>query len=382
RGFGRFAGEAVTAETALPAGGLVEVLLAVGVLRELATRDVALETDLRKLFPDAELPFEGLSLHALLSHTSGLPSLAALAPDVAPPDRDALVEWLRSSVLESEPGSCFAWSTTDTLLAWAWLRRASEVDFDQYAAKHLFEPLGLASATFAEGSGLRFVDGVADLGRGEPFHYELLDLPGAARLRLSAPDVLAWHHALEDRALLDEASSRALLGDTRLADGSLTGHGYGVHRTRLDDFEGYCYGGGLGAGAVRVASYPELGLSIAVLAAGPLDSLAGLERAISRAVFDLPSPEPLDLPLEESQRARYAGVYQIGCDRLVVADEEGRLALALADETHPLRYQGGNEFASAVDAGLRLRFVLNSAGEVVAFVLDDHGAEAIARRFG
>ena len=170
-------------------------------------------------------------------------------------------------------------------------------------------------------------------------------------------------------------------GVHRTSDGHELGYAYGLARTPLDELRGYAFGGANGHEWVHAARYPDLDLSIGVVADAQDLDLGALERDLCREVFDLPSRSLDDRQLPEGLREACVGNYQFGCDRIEVRlqGEGGRLTVHGLGSERELLYQGGKEFAPADGADMRLVFRIE--GEIaVAIVLVQRGTTSVAVR--
>ncbi|MEZ6013763.1 MAG: hypothetical protein R3F49_01500 [Planctomycetota bacterium] len=197
------------------------------------------------------------------------------------------------------------------------------------------------------------------------------------------PDLARLVRALADRELLGEALLTELLSPTDLDHGGDSGFGLGVDLVRLGDFAGVTVGGGGPGGALHIVRYPEADLTL-VLAATAADApLADLGRALARRVLGLAPPGVQDLPLDAEEALRFAGGYQLGCDRLVVGmGAAGRMTLSIIErDLRQLLYQGDGRFVAADDDECVYQFVFRDGDErASALVLMEHGQRTEAVR--
>ncbi len=404
-GFGAADGAAVNAQTTFAAGPAAGVLLTVAVLRAARAGEVDLDTELTALLPDHGIPWKDTTLHGLLAHTAGLPILPpSLATDASAPraksdegdgddaaqsepqpTRESWLAWLLAAPLAAEPDSCLNFANSNLLLSELWLEHATGRGFEAYLGSDLLPALGLAADRIAGAQPEGWVPMSVEVGAASVETQHAPATLAGARLWLSAADLVHLARAIENRALVVDEDAQRILGDTRLASGELTGRGYGMHRTWLDKTAGVAFGGAVMPGAgegsvVRVASYPSMGLTIAVVGRGRAESLAGVERKLSRAMFDLPQPELSDLPLAAEEIAPLLGDYKVGCNSLTILEVAGRIHLRTATTQHAFAYQGGGRFATWDGAEIELEFTLDEDGSASRFLLRRDGTQVIARR--
>lgn len=369
---------AVDAETRLPVPALVEQLVAIALLERVEAGALGLDDPLgAHLAAFAEGPT--ITLRQVLSHTSGLARLADLRLEPAAPAE--LSRALADAPLAGEPGDCFAFTAADIALAGLLLRELSGEDLTDLLADEILEPLDLDDtsacgperdeprSTCHEIAGRRAEDRSAAA------------LLGLGCLCSTAADLARLQRALVEGDVPSQSTWQRMRTPVALTSGHATGYGCGAGTTELAGTEGSVFGGaGLGA-SFHVVHYPALDLTIALLGASEDGELDVLERRLARTVLELPEPEPTDLPLPASERARYAGTYQLGCIQIDVAERGGRLVYGSEEhDALALRYQGGHAFLAVDDPDVRLEFELDGDDLAQAVVVDDHGARLRAIR--
>jgi len=401
RGFGEIDGRTAAPDMHMPAGAATELLLAAAVVHAAAAAEVDLTRPISELLPKRNLKGIDVSLHQLLSHTSGLaqipkarPQAAAadakdgengaegkdVAADGAAPEPDWL-GWLREAPRLADPDSCFAWTNADPMLAELWLLDTTGLDARAYARKHLLNRLSIAPAADEGADPETWAPLEVHLGRSVHPETHVPEHLAGVGLELTPRDLVGLLGALERRAILDETGSERMLEDVRLASGETTGHGYAHAITWLDRTPGRALGGTFRGTSMRLAHYPTLDLELAVVVRGGTRSAAAWERALTRAMLDLQQAESVDMPLSEEERGRFTGDYQIGCDRLVIVAADDRLHLRTARDEIALAYLGGGVFTALDGSDVRLEFQFDGEGRAVEFLLDTDGRHALARRF-
>jgi CubicO group peptidase (beta-lactamase class C family) len=156
-----------------------------------------------------------VTVHHLLTHTSGIPDLPP-AQDGQPMTRTAAFEHelalLRQQHPVFTPGTRYADTSANYFLAGAIVAAASGEDFWDYLPRHVFGPAGMASTAFYSDrrwrSDPRFahVYGPPVDGRRQDLTSEFNDvgngISGASGAFSSAPDLLRFANALADGRLL------------------------------------------------------------------------------------------------------------------------------------------------------------------------------------
>lgn len=353
------------------AGPLLEHFLAVAMLRLVQDGTLALSDPLEKLLPELRPePWKGVELRHLLSHTSGVPSYMPVllrARSEAFPKTEVLT-WLAGRELDNAAGTCFEPSPTNTLLLGLILESKTERGVQDWISEQLFAPIELEATHWCW------------TGRGPRVPASQLLPFGAEGLCTNAPDLARWLRALVEGVTLDARHFELLVEPTRLPDGTFTPQGMGLRATRLDGLRRYNLGSSYAGSHLQVSHYPDKDLTVAVLATATDVALASLEQSLARTALGLAEPGIQDIQLSSEEQAIYVGGYYVGCNRLEIARAGRRLRLETADGISVgLLYQGENRFVSQADPGLSLTFRVEE-GRAVSFLLDDHGAQTVARR--
>jgi CubicO group peptidase (beta-lactamase class C family) len=196
--------------------------------------------------PDLPTAFEKVTLHHLLSHTSGIGHWADL-PGLEPregsqllnaPAPEALRALTAGAGLLTPAGTAWRYSGPGFFLAAQVLTAASGQPYRNLAADLVFGPARMTSTTsgrFPVGEG----DAAAGHRAGRPVHVDVgwTQIPGSGDLWTTARDLLSYSHALRSGRLLDVSTAALLwtphvsLPDQSTADQApylATAYGYGT----------------------------------------------------------------------------------------------------------------------------------------------------------
>ena len=97
--------------------------------------------------------WEGVTIHHLLTHTSGIPSYTGMPsyPEemMLPQSVEQMIDRFRDEPLEFEPGEKFQYSNSGYFLLGVIIENASGMSYEDYLGEALFEPLGLNETGYA-----------------------------------------------------------------------------------------------------------------------------------------------------------------------------------------------------------------------------------------
>ena len=136
------AGRRITPETPFVIGSLSKALTATAIMKLVETDEVDLDAAVTTYLPDFAVAGPGaerITIRHLLHHTSGLPTLAGVAPLAHPvTSLAAQVDALGTVRLATEPGMAFAYSSANYEVLGLVVERITGRPFGTYVADELF----------------------------------------------------------------------------------------------------------------------------------------------------------------------------------------------------------------------------------------------------
>ena len=313
-GFGaanRRTGSRVSTTTPFYVASVSKQFVATAIMRLVDAGKIRTTDSVARFFPDVPADKRGITVHHLLTHTSGIRD-ASDGPAVS---AEEFVRAEFSRPLASAPGERQRYSNIGYGLLAAIIERASGTPYAAFMQTTLFAPLGMRD-TYVVGSKrptgqTRAYRGVIDFGdvtrvHGRPVTWR--DVSGTGIVTTSA-DLLRWERALRGRTLLSEKSQRAML--TPYAESF--GYGWTIQTTargtRAIAHNGLVFPEGWNSDYRR---FPEDSVTVIVLSNTFREDALGhiVARHLVRLVFggDVPFPPPA-VAGSAAQAATLAGEY-------------------------------------------------------------------------
>lgn len=378
RGLGYIDSERKTIETPLASRdgeALMEPFLCTGLLAQVEAGKLALDAPLTEFFPKLTFGGKRVLVGHLLEQASGIPDCSDwLVVRAEPATAADVVAWLETRPLDSDPGTCTAYSASNVVLVGVLLERLGEKPLAEILQSKVLDPLGLEETSIATRVELREASARASVLQESP--RELLNLPP---ITTQLADVEKFLRGIGSGKVIGGAGVRVLQTGT-LALPRNGSRACGFQRASLARNEALSFSSNGATGSLYAAWYPDLELSIVLATSGDTERLPVLERRLARTILDLPEPGIVDLPLGRDQREIYLGGYYIGCTRVTIDERgEGLEYQTPYGDRHRLRYQGHERFVSAEDPELSLEFTVEH-GRAVSFVLTQRGLQTTARR--
>lgn len=388
-------GVPATADTAYQLASVTKTFTATAVMMLVREGKIALDDKITERLPDLPEAWKDVTIHHLLSHTSGIKSYTSVRDFHKSARKDyarrEILDLVSKEPLEFQPGERWNYSNTGYFLLGMLIEDVAGKPYGEFMDERVFKPLGM---TRTRANDLRAIvpdrapgyqwDG-KELKNGE---YVSPSQPFAAGMLISSVnDLVKWDAALASHALLDEQSSERMWTPTRLSDGREAGYGYGWETSEINGHRRVSHGGGIPGFSTELARFPDEKLTVIVLAntegghAGPIarkiagQFVPGLAEKAEEPIADE------DASTTERLRGMFEGALKGELDEGLFTDEaKKRLVPRIKDDEGRLRSLGALKAFQLLErkegaGGLRLRYraVLEHETLKVSFSLDKDG---------
>jgi CubicO group peptidase (beta-lactamase class C family) len=240
-----------------------------------------------------------VTLHQLLSHTSGVPE--NLRPALfkgmwgQPIDKDHLLDHLKKAPLDFKPGEKWSYSNTGYALLGMTIEKVSGKPYDEFLKERIFEPLAMKDSGVdtrklvlknrAEGYGMS---------KSEYIHAQYIDLSqvfSAGSMFSTVEDMLKWDSALYTEKILPRKSLERMWTPVK------NDYGYGWLSIKMVGHKTIVHDGGLPGFVTTVMRFPDDKVYVAALC-----NLEG--SAVPKTARDLAAivlGEPYDVPVDRKE---------------------------------------------------------------------------------
>lgn len=218
-------------------GSITKQFTAAAILLLAERGELALTDPIESFLPDYPTQGHTITLHHLLTHTSGVHSYTAIPGYMADGriradlTTDELVDVFDDSPMDFAPGERWSYSNSGYVLLGAVIEAVADVPYCAFLQHEIFAPLDLANTHCGEDDLVPGrVEGYTERD-GEWAHAAWLSMtqPHAAGALLSTVDDLArWNAALFDGELLAPESTTMIIEPVELNDGETSSYGYGL----------------------------------------------------------------------------------------------------------------------------------------------------------
>jgi D-alanyl-D-alanine carboxypeptidase len=226
-----------------------------------------------KYVSDLPSAWQPITIHQLLTHTSGIPNYVGL------PRTDeyyrtgatprAILDMATNRPLEFTPGSQLRYTNTGYVLLGMIIEKVSRGSYEQFLMNNIFGPLGMVNSGYDHASTI--LKGRASgymMKDGHLVNADFVDMSfpyAAGGIYSTAGDIYLWNEGLANGKLLSESSTQQMFA--KYPETLLQGmhYGYGVVIAERFGRLLYYHGGGVQGFETAIQRYPEEHLCIVVL---------------------------------------------------------------------------------------------------------------------
>lgn len=281
---------------------------------------LSVDDPLTKFLPTYPTSGHEITVHHLLTHTSGIKSYTSIEgwfPDRIIHDMtpQALCDVFCQIPFDFKPGSRFLYNNSGYHLLGMIIEQVSGMGYAQFIQEQIFQPLGMAHSYYLSNEPLipKRAAGYAHGAEGfrNAAYLSMTQPYAAGALGSTVTDLARWERAVRTHRLLSAETQARMFTPVTLADGKTEPYGYGWG---ISDYRGHPFvhhAGGINGFATFIAQFQQEPVTIIVLA-NREDFDTGLcSLRIARQVLGLPVIEHTPITLSPAAQARLLGKYLV-----------------------------------------------------------------------
>ncbi|MGF6648363.1 serine hydrolase domain-containing protein [Paraburkholderia sp. GAS82] len=373
-----------TPETRFRIGSITKQFTAAAILRLTERGKLGVHDRLGQHLPDAPESWHNVTIHQLLTHTSGVPSYTDL-PDfltrISLEERTpkAIMELTSGQALEFPPGDRFRYSNTGYILLGSVVEAISGQRYSDFLESEFFQPLGMADSGYDHTWKIveRRADGYTCIGgKWRHARFIAMSLPHAAGgLYSTADDLYRWSQALMRGDVIGPAALQHMLRDHG------QGYGYGWFVGSADGRRFVRHGGAINGFLSALDLHPDDDLTVIALANLQASGVLKITERLAHASLGL-YQTPHEITLDASKLDEYLGVFRLGqrCFMEISLDKSGMLCAHLTGlQRLTLACSESDAFFSRT-RDIEIAFSREAEGKASVVTLREHGVSFAGRR--
>jgi len=259
--------------TVFDMGSITKQLTAAGILKLEMQNELSFDDNLSNYFDNVPNDKENITIHQLLTHSSGL--LGGIGGDYDTITEEEFLEQVFNSALISPVGEQFNYSNVGYSLLGLIIEKVSEMDYESFLNSQIFQPSNMYHTGYVipdwqeDEVANGYLNGVEDNKPNEENWSDngpYLNLKGNGGLLTRASDLLLWSQSIMNNKVLDEATTSKYLfphfQPTSLYESY--GYGWGIENNDSEN-KLVIHGGTTDFFASDMWIYPNKGITVIVL---------------------------------------------------------------------------------------------------------------------
>jgi CubicO group peptidase (beta-lactamase class C family) len=376
-----------TPETRFRLGSITKQFTAMAVLILQEQGKLGVREKVKKYLDDAPDAWDKVTVHHLLTHTSGVPSFTDF-PDYPKTmtqhmTAEELVARFRDKPLDFPPGTRFHYSNSGYVLLGRLIEKVSGESYEGFLRRQIFTPLKMKNTGFDNPMAV-IPHRAAGYARRGPFvvnaPYIDMSIPHAAgALYSTVDDLYLWSQALDGETLVSKNSIDAMFTPEKV------GYGYGWVIGRSFGRRMVGHGGGINGFATDIKRFPDDRVCVIVLSNLEAAPVAEIGDDLAAIVFDepvAPAGAGQAIALDAKVLDSYVGRYEIEDLKrtLTITRDGAQLSAQLSgQEAFPIYPETAERFVYKV-VKARITFVKDESGQVRRLILHQNGLDLEAKR--
>lgn len=233
-------------------GSMTKQFTAVSILILAEQGKLNLNDEITKYIPDYPTNGNKITIHDLLTHTSGIKDFTSMKSirDIARNDLSPkeLIDFFKNEPVDFKPGEKYKYCNSGYVLLGFIIEKVSGQRYEDFITHQIFEKAGMKHTFYANHekiiknrvSGYRDRDGYVNT------NYISFSIPYASGSIMSnVDDMLKWQNAIKNNVLLNPLFTEKAFTNYGLNDGSKIDYGYGWHIEKIKNKVVRSHGGSI-----------------------------------------------------------------------------------------------------------------------------------------
>ena len=334
--------------------------------------------------PDVPESWARITIHNLLTHTSGLPNFTSLPEyntvKLSNAPIEKIIATFRDRPLDFGPGEQMRYSNSGYLVLGAIIETLTGGSYGKFVLDNVFTPVGMKDSGYDSNTTIiprrasGYVRGATGLSNAGYLHMSVPHAAGA--LYSTTEDLLKWEQALFSGKVVSSASLQKMTTPFK------NDYAFGLTSRVEKGRRVIGHNGGIDGFNTSMAYYPETKTTVIALSNvnGPVpDMLVPQLGALMHGETVMLTSERREIALPATTLAKYVGSYELAATAtMTIALEGNQLTAQLTGQgKNPIFAQSDTMFfLKVVDA--QLEFVTDGTGSVTHLILHQNGRDTKA----
>lgn len=309
---------AMKPEMVFEIGSISKQFTAVAILMLVESGQLTLQDEITKFIPDYPTNGKKITVHHLLTHTSGIKSYTEMEKwakvwrnDLTPLE---MIDIFKNEPMDFAPGEKFYYSNSGYFLLGYLIEKASGMPYEKFVEEKIFKPLQMNNSYYGEQA--RIIPNRASgyQKQVEFFNAEYLSLTqpyAAGSIMSTVDDLLKWNQAIVSNKLIKQESRNLAWTSAKLNDGGETGYGYGWAIDDVNGLKSIEHSGGIFGYSTNGIWIPEAKVYVIMLTNRDDQGPTNVSTKVAAIAAGKPYPNISNaIAYEEKELKKLIGIYQ------------------------------------------------------------------------
>ncbi|SDS15783.1 CubicO group peptidase, beta-lactamase class C family [Polaribacter sp. KT25b] len=242
----------MTSDNVFEIGSITKQFTSVSILMLLEEGKLSLDDEITKFIPDYPTNGNKITIHHLLTHTSGIKSYTSMQSfgEIATIDKTPLefINFFKNEPMDFDPGEKYLYNNSAYFILGYIIEKVSGISYEKFLQERIFDKINMKSSYY--GSHTKLIKNRASgYEKGADFvnaQYISLTLPYAAGSIMSTvDDMLKWQTAITNNVFVKKETIAKAFTNYTLNNGDKINYGYGWSLDELNDVPTIEHGGAI-----------------------------------------------------------------------------------------------------------------------------------------
>ncbi|MFH0759467.1 MAG: serine hydrolase [Bacteroidota bacterium] len=298
-------------------GSITKQFTAVSILMLMEQGKLNLEDDITKFIEDYPTHGHHISIHHLLTHTSGIKSYTSMEnwPPVWRKDFEPkeLIDFFKNEPMDFAPGEEWRYNNSAYFILGYIIEKASGQTYKQFVETNIFKPLGMRSSLYGSNSEIIKKRAYGYQKQDDYVNAEYLSLTqpyGAGSLMSTVEDLFIWNRAIRANKLLKKESIELAFTNYQLNNGDKINYGYGWALNEINGSPTIEHAGGIFGYTTNSIYLPDEDVFVAVYSNCDCNSPEPVSTKMAALAINKPYPDTIEsIDVDSEYLRKFVGVY-------------------------------------------------------------------------
>ncbi|MFC4476745.1 serine hydrolase domain-containing protein [Flavobacterium chungangensis] len=221
-------------------GSMTKQFTAVSILMLAEQGKLKLNDEITKFIPDYPTNGNRITLHHLLTHTSGIKDFTSMKSikDIARRDLEPkkLVDFFKNEPMDFKPGEEYKYCNSGYVILGYIIEMVSGQTYEEFITQNIFKKIGMQNSYYASHDKIikNRVSGYRDSNGYVNTNYISFSIPYASgSIMTTVDDLLKWQNAINSNVLLNPIYTEKAFTNYKLNNRTYIDYGYGWHLEKV-----------------------------------------------------------------------------------------------------------------------------------------------------